>query len=57
MKTTAATTAIAMNGIMTLKTWSGLFHRLQAARQAHLDAKIISEIPLPMPRWVSSPIP
>jgi len=27
MKTTAATTASAMNGSMTLKTWSGFVHQ------------------------------
>ena len=59
MKTTAATTASAMKGSMTLKTWSGLVHQAcrPPGRRATIDAKIISEIPLPMPRWVmSSPI-
>ena len=46
-----------MNGIITLKTWSGLFHHgvdpVRAAA-ATIEAKIISEMPLPMPRWVIS---
>ena len=48
-----------MNGIITLKTWPGLFHqdcRPPGIRET-IDAKIISEMPLPIPRWViSSPI-
>ena len=59
MKTIAAMTASAMNGIMTLKTWSGLVHQacMPCGRRATIEAKIISEMPLPMPRWViSSPI-
>ena len=59
MKTTAAITARATKGIMTLKTWSEFVH--QACRpcgsRLTIDAKIMSEIPLPIPRWVmSSPI-
>ena len=48
-----------MNGIMTLKTGSGLVAHAWTplGRPATIDAKIISEMPLPMPRWVmSSPI-
>ena len=48
-----------MNGIMTSKTWSGLFHHDETPprQAATIEAKIISEMPLPMPRWViSSPI-
>ena len=59
MKTIAAMTASAMNGIITLKTGSGLFHHggCRSGRPETIEAKIISEIPLPMPRWViSSPI-
>ena len=57
--TTPATTARAMNGIMTLKTWSGFVHQAcrPCGRRLTIEAKIISEMPLPMPRWViSSPI-
>ena len=48
--------ASARNGIITLKTWSGLFHHAEmpfGSRDA-IEAKIISEMPLPMPRWVIS---
>ena len=49
-----------MNGIITLKTWSGFVHQAcdaAAAGATTIEAKIISEMPLPMPRWViSSPI-
>ena len=58
-KTIAAMTARAMNGIITLKTWSGLVHQACTpfGRLPTIEAKIISEMPLPMPRWViSSPI-
>ena len=44
---------------MTLKTWSGFVHQawMPCGRRATIEAKIISEMPLPMPRWViSSPI-
>ena len=44
---------------MTLKTWSGFVHQActPLGRPATIEAKIISEMPLPMPRWViSSPI-
>ena len=44
---------------MILKTGSGLVHQVVTppGRPATIDAKIISEMPLPMPRWViSSPI-
>jgi hypothetical protein len=44
---------------MTLKTWLGFVHQACTpfGRPATIDAKIISEMPLPMPRWViSSPI-
>ena len=41
---------------MTLKTWSGLVHQAWTplGRPATIEAKIISEMPLPMPRWVIS---
>ena len=58
-KTIATITASAMNGIITTKTWSGLVHHawIPFGRRETIEAKIISEIPLPMPRWViSSPI-
>ena len=48
-----------MNGIITLKTWSGFVHQAwtPCGRRETIEAKIISEMPLPMPRWViSSPI-
>ena len=48
-----------MKGIITTKTWSGLFHHfvIPSGMRETIEAKIISEIPLPMPRWViSSPI-
>ena len=56
MKTIAAITPSAMNGIITLKTWSGLFHQavMPCGMRATMRAKIISEMPLPMPRWVIS---
>ena len=44
---------------MTSKTWSGFVHQacMPLGRPATIEAKIISEMPLPMPRWViSSPI-
>ena len=58
-KTTAAITASATNGIITTKTWSGFVHQAWTpfGSPETIDAKIISEMPLPMPRWViSSPI-
>jgi hypothetical protein len=45
-----------MNGIITTKTWSELCHHLSiplGIREA-IEAKIISDIPLPTPRWVIS---
>ena len=56
MKTIAAMIASARKGIITLKTWSGLFHQAEMpfGRPATMLAKIISEMPLPMPRWVIS---
>ena len=60
MNTIAAITPSARNGMMTLKTWSGFVHHgldAAAAGRTTIEAKIISEMPLPMPRWViSSPI-
>ena len=44
---------------MTLKTWLGFVHHActPLGRPETIEAKIISEMPLPMPRWViSSPI-
>ena len=57
--TIAATTPSTMNGMITRNTWSGLVHHewIPFGIRATMLAKIISEIPLPMPRWViSSPI-
>ena len=56
MKTIAAMIASARNGIITTKTWSGLFHHfwIPFGRPEAIEAKIISEMPLPMPRWVIS---
>ncbi len=48
-----------MNGIITLNDWSGLFHQdcTPLGIRDTIDAKIISDMPLPIPRWViSSPI-
>ena len=59
MNTMPTITASAMNGIITTKTWSGLVHQpaTPGSRPATIEAKISSEMPLPMPRWViSSPI-
>ena len=59
MKTIDATTPSTMNGIITLKTWLVDVHHAWSplGRRRTIDAKIISEMPLPMPRWViSSPI-
>ena len=45
--------------MMILKTGSGFVHHclMPPGRPATIEAKIISEMPLPMPRWViSSPI-
>ena len=58
-KTIPTITASAMNGIITMKTWSGLFHHavIPCGNRETIEAKISSEIPLPIPRWViSSPI-
>ena len=57
--TIAAITASATNGIITLKIGSGLVHQActPLGMPEAIEAKIISEIPLPIPRWViSSPI-
>ena len=56
MKTTAAMTASARKGIITLKTGSGLVHQawMPLGSPATIEAKIMSEMPLPMPRWVMS---
>jgi hypothetical protein len=56
MKTIAAMIASARKGIMTLKIWSGLFHHLliPLGIPEAMEAKIISEMPLPIPRWVIS---
>ena len=59
MKTIPTITASAMKGIITTKTWSGFVHQLETpgSRPATIEAKISSEMPFPMPRWViSSPI-
>ena len=59
MNTIEAITARAMNGIITLNTWSEFVNQawMPFGRPETIDAKIISEMPLPMPRWViSSPI-
>src|SRR5690242_10907793 len=59
MNTTAATTPMARNGMMILNTGSGFVHQdcTPLGRRATIEAKIISEMPLPIPRWViSSPI-
>ena len=55
-KTMATITARAMNGIITTKTWSGLLHHcvIPFGSPETIEAKIISEMPLPMPRWVIS---
>ena len=55
-KTIATITASATKGIITTKTWSGLVHQawMPAGRPETIEAKIISEMPLPMPRWVIS---
>jgi hypothetical protein len=48
-----------MKGIITTKTWSGLFHHfvMPSGIRETIEAKINREIPLPIPRWViSSPI-
>ena len=53
-KTMPTITANATNGIITMKTWSGFVHQdeIPGPIPAAIDAKIISEIPLPIPRWV-----
>ena len=45
-----------MNGIITTKTWSELVHHfwIPVGIPEAIEAKIISEIPLPIPRWVIS---
>ncbi len=57
--TTAATTPMAMKGMITRNTWSGLFHHalIPEGMRDTIEAKMSSEMPLPIPRWVmSSPI-
>ena len=56
MKTIAAITPSAMNGMITTKTLSGLLYQAEMpfGSPETIDAKIISEMPLPMPRWVIS---
>ena len=56
MNTIAATIARARKGITSTKTWSGLFHHdwMPAGSPEAIEAKIIREMPLPMPRWVIS---
>ena len=59
MNTIEATTPSTMNGIITLKTWLSDVHQawIPCGRRETIEAKISSEMPLPMPRWViSSPI-
>ena len=59
MNTIAAITPSARNGMITTKTLSEFVHQawMPLGRPDAIDAKIISEMPLPMPRWViSSPI-
>ncbi len=45
-----------MNGIITTKTWSGLFHHEESPGKIPeaIEAKIMRLIPLPTPRWVIS---
>ena len=45
-----------MNGIITLKTGSGFVHHawMPLGIRDAIEAKIISEIPFPIPRWVIS---
>jgi hypothetical protein len=52
----AAMIARARNGMITWNTWSGLCHHAATplGMPAAIEAKIISEIPLPIPRWVIS---
>ena len=42
--------------MITLKTWSGFVHHActPCGSRETIEAKIISEMPLPMPRWVIS---
>ena len=56
MKTIAAMIASARKGIITTKIWSGFVHQawMPFGSPETIDAKIISEMPLPMPRWVIS---
>ena len=55
-KTIATITASARKGIITTKTWSGFSHQdwIPCGSLETIEAKIISEMPLPMPRWVIS---
>ena len=55
-KTIPTITASATNGIITMKTWSGLDHHLVMPGPIleAIEAKIIRLIPLPTPRWVIS---
>ena len=55
-KTMATITASATKGIITTKTWSGLVHQasIPPGSLETIEAKIISEMPLPIPRWVIS---
>ena len=54
--TMAAMIARPRKGIITLNTWSGLVHQAEIplGSPATMLAKIISEMPLPIPRWVMS---
>ena len=54
--TIAATTTSTRNGAITLKTWSCVVHHVLDADGSRetIEAKISSEMPLPMPRWVIS---
>src|SRR5437764_4161753 len=57
--TIPATTTSTRKGIITLNTWSCVVHHVctPLGRRATMEAKISSEIPLPMPFWViNSPI-
>jgi hypothetical protein len=59
MKTIAAITPSARNGMITTKTLSEFVYQawMPFGIELAIEAKIISEMPLPMPRWViSSPI-
>ena len=56
MKTIPTITARATKGIITTKTWSELFHQAEIpfGMPEAIEAKIISEMPLPTPCWVTS---